>query len=670
MFKIFKRLKKKSITGSGVDAFITNAMNGNLGDRYQRWVYACITTIAKSIAQVDWELAQISKKTVNKIESHELLSLLYKFNPKTTKFNSMFLTMVYFLKDGDVAWILDVPKGRKKPQAIIVVPTSKLEVTKKDELGYPSMYKISVDGKKMTIDAKLVKIFRNPDPADPQKGKSVISAIKDVVDNDTKMVKWNVGLLNRGAVPSGAIEIKGSLDPKDAKLLKKQFQEVYGGYENVGSTMILQNGTSWKPFSIPPKDMEYIEGRKMNRDEILAIFGVPKILLGLEGTYNRSTSETAERMFNKNTLQPLMTMIVEQINIYITPLFGQGLWLDFTQLDIQDREQQLAEHTAGWNKWLTTNEIREALDKAPVKGGDDIYLPINLIPVIGGEQKSIKLKAERRIYSLKKENYIKRKIKNRDFEIEKKNESLGDSIFKALTKKNKNLVLKIGKKKSFQEQNENLRLEIERLFIKKLEGLFEKQKETVLENLDISEKGLDANPFNKDDEIKSMVSIIEPTYYEAMTKGAKLASKIASVEYIDITTLPETVKWVKKISKKYATDITELTYEKTIDVIQEGILDGIGTEKLAKNITELYDQMADTRSRVIARTESARSLTAGQSREWGEAGIDKFEWLTAGDSNVSAICQENSMKEWSLKETNMGTVEYSHPNCRCMFLPK
>ena len=159
MFKIFKRLKKKSITGSGVDAFITNAMNGNLGDRYQRWVYACITTIAKSIAQVDWELAQISKKTVNKIESHELLSLLYKFNPKTTKFNSMFLTMVYFLKDGDVAWILDVPKGRKKPQAIIVVPTSKLEVTKKDELGYPSMYKISVDGKKMTIDAKLVKIF-------------------------------------------------------------------------------------------------------------------------------------------------------------------------------------------------------------------------------------------------------------------------------------------------------------------------------------------------------------------------------------------------------------------------------------------------------------------------------------------------------------------------------
>ena len=167
-----------------------------------------------------------------------------------------------------------------------------------------------------------------------------------------------------------------------------------------------------------------------------------------------------------------------------------------------------------------------------------------------------------------------------------------------------------------------------------------------------------------------MVSIIEPTYYEAMTKGAKLASKIASVEYIDITTLPETVKWVKKISKKYATDITELTYEKTIDVIQEGILDGIGTEKLAKNITELYDQMADTRSRVIARTESARSLTAGQSREWGEAGIDKFEWLTAGDSNVSAICQENSMKEWSLKETNMGTVEYSHPNCRCMFLPK
>ena len=136
--KYFSNLfSKKSITGTGINAILSHVNNVEGGDKYKRWVYACITAIAKGIAQVDWELAQVSKNAVNKIESHELLSLLYKFNPKHTKYNSLYLTIVYFLKDGEVAWILEKPEGRVKPTAIYVVPTSTLQVTKKDENGEP-----------------------------------------------------------------------------------------------------------------------------------------------------------------------------------------------------------------------------------------------------------------------------------------------------------------------------------------------------------------------------------------------------------------------------------------------------------------------------------------------------------------------------------------------------
>ena len=679
---------KKSLTGSGVKAIFANAgMTADESDRFKRWVYACITKTAQGIAQTDWQLAQVTKKDVTKIEDHELLSLLYKFNPKTTKYNSLYLTILYFLKDGEVAWILEKPNGRVKPTALYVAPTSTLQVTKKDEEGNPTSYRFTVGNKVQEIPADIVKIFINPNPNDPSRGMSVISAMADVVDNDTRMVKFNKALLGKSAVPSGSIELKGSLDAGQTKLLKDQFDSLYSGYNNAGATIVLPNGAKFNPFGIPPKDMEYIEGRKMNREEILAIFGVPPIILGLGGDYNRATSETAERMFAKYTLQPLMTMIVEQINISLTPIYGTNLLVTFSDLDIVDSEQKLNEQTAGYNKWLTTNEIREENGLVPVQGGDMIYVPLNLVPSIGGEVTKSQTKMLRVVkngnsdFGVKKSNDIRLKVQARDYILNSRNADMSDRIFKKLVNRKKPFSMKIikekpqlkidsKKKREIWKVAEKTRKQIEKLFVKKLQGLFETQKQLVLDNLDLQKKGLDADPFVLEKEINSTIAIIEPSYYEALTLGAKLASEISDVDYVDITNIPSVREWAKTLSNKYATEITELTYKKTVDTVQNAVTEGLGTDELAKNITELFDGMSETRSLTIARTESARALTAGQANEWEQVGVEKFEWLTSGDGNVSEICLYNETQDWSVKEAKEGTVGYSHPNCRCVFLPK
>jgi len=686
--KYFANLfSKKSLTGSGLGSLIANSEIGDESDRFKRWVYACITTIAKGIAQTDFILAQNTKTGVKRIENHELLNLLYNFNPKSTKYNSLYLTILYFLKDGEVAWILEMPDGRKKPTAIYVVPTSTLTVAKRDDNNTPTDYRFTVGNKVQNLPANLVKILINPDPNNPQRGMSIISAMQDVVDNDTRMVKWNKSLLGNSAMPSGTIEVTGSLDAGQVKILREQFDSLYSGYSNVGRTAILPNGSKFSPFSIPPKDMEFVEGRKMNRDEILAIFGVPKILLGLENGYNRATAETAERMFAKYTLQPLMTMIIEQLNVYLTPIYDNNLWLDFEDLDTVDREQQLNEQNLGFNRWLTTNEIREQNGLSPVRGGDMIYLPFNLVPSVGGDvpaskaMKILKVELEKKSdFGLKRERKIRGKILARNYILLKNGDDISDRIISKIMNTNKPFKLKIikktpikkisGKKKiEIWEQAENIRSEIEKMFVKKLKQLFENQKNKVLENLDLQKKSLNSEPFDLKDEIQSTINIIEPQYYEALTYGARFASQITGEDYIDITSLPAVREWAIKLSEKYATEITNLTYQTTIDVVQEAVKEGLSTDNLAKNISELFDGMSENRSQVIARTESARALTAGQAHEWKEAGVKKFEWLTSGDSSVSAICQYNSTLEWSAKDAEQGTVEHSHPNCRCVFLP-
>ena len=669
-----KNLFVKTVSGTGLKS-ILGKYNISVGNRYRRWVYACITVIAKGIAQVDWELAQVTSKGVNKIESHELLSLLYKFNPKTTKFNSLYLTIVYFLKDGEVAWILERLDGRVKPTGIFVVPTSTLRVTKKNDDGTPAYYKFTVGGQSQSIPADLVKIFINPDPDNPTKGLSSITAMQDVVDNDTKMVRWNKSLLDNSAVPSGNIEVSGTLNPQQAKMLRDQFESLNSGFDKVGKINVLTNNAKFVPSGVAPKDMEFVEGRKMNRDEIMAIFGVPKIILGLEGGVNRATAETAERMFAKYTLQPLMTMIVEQINISVTPLFGQGLWVGFEPLSTEDKELKLNQQTAGWNKWLTTNEIREENGLVPVRGGDNIYVPLNLVPSIGGEIETKTLQATKsNDFTIKEEKNIRKRVANRDIILRKVIDSMSKNIVNKIMRPDKKYRLKIRKSMSDEKKNEiwekaiAVKRIVERSFVLKLEKMFEEQKQLVLDKLDEEKKAIADTALNLQEQIDATISIIEPEYYLALREGGKIASEISGIEFVDPTSLPAVQDWARTLSEKYAKDITEVTVERTLTTIGNGVKEGLGSTELAKSITDLFDGMSDTRSLAIARTESARALTAGQAYEWENAGLTKLEWKAEG-SDPCPICTGLDGQAFKIKNTLNGTIEHSHPNCECIFLP-
>jgi hypothetical protein len=62
----------------------------------------------------------------------------------------------------------------------------------------------------------------------------------------------------------------------------------FGGAENWHKPIVLEEGvTDIKTFSYPPKDTEWLEQRKLAREEIAAIFGVPDEMMG----YGRNTYE-------------------------------------------------------------------------------------------------------------------------------------------------------------------------------------------------------------------------------------------------------------------------------------------------------------------------------------------------------------------------------------------
>ena len=66
---------------------------------------------------------------------------------------------------------------------------------------------------------------------------------------------------------------------------------------------------------------------------ILAGFRVGKTILGTaESDTNRATAETADYVFAKRTIKPLMQMIVSYLNEFLVPRYGDDVYLGFLAL--------------------------------------------------------------------------------------------------------------------------------------------------------------------------------------------------------------------------------------------------------------------------------------------------------------------------------------------------
>src|SRR5262245_23016823 len=91
---------------------------------------------------------------------------------------------------------------------------------------------------------------------------------------------WNKALLDNAARPSGALVVSGSsLSEFQFARLKRELDESYQGHRNAGRPMLLEGGVDWRPLSLSPKDMDFVEAKAAAAREIALAFGVPPLLL-------------------------------------------------------------------------------------------------------------------------------------------------------------------------------------------------------------------------------------------------------------------------------------------------------------------------------------------------------------------------------------------------------
>jgi HK97 family phage portal protein len=156
--------------------------------------------------------------------------------------------------------------------------------------------------------------------------------------------------------------------------LKRELADQYAGTRNAGRPLLLEGGLDWKPMSLSPKDMDFMEAKHTAAREIALAFGVPPMLLGIPGDNTYSNYREANRAFWRQTVLPLAARLGASLTKWLAPAFGEGLTLAIDT----DRIDALADDRgAAWERitkapFLTLNEKRAAVGYSPIEGGDQL----------------------------------------------------------------------------------------------------------------------------------------------------------------------------------------------------------------------------------------------------------------------------------------------------------
>jgi len=123
-------------------------------------------------------------------------------------------------------------------------------------------------------------------PVNGHYGMSPIDAAAASIDLHNAASAWNKALLDNAARPSGALIYAANscvMRGEQFARLKSELELSFQGARNAGRPLLLEGGLDWKPLSLSPKDMDFVEAKHAAAREIASALGVPPMLLGIPG---------------------------------------------------------------------------------------------------------------------------------------------------------------------------------------------------------------------------------------------------------------------------------------------------------------------------------------------------------------------------------------------------
>ncbi len=335
------------------------------------WVYFAVNHIAEAAALVPLHVVRQQGEQHIQIERHPLAALLDAPNPYLSRFELFEQTVGMLELTGDAYWFLagdstGVPAEiwPLRPDRVSIVP---------DPEHYVKGYIYEIDGRRIPLLPNEVIHFKRWHPDNDYYGLSALEAAQLAVRSDRAMAEWNRSTFSKdNGIPAGVVNLKNAVSDADYERVKREWRQSYGGTQR--HTAFLRGADiSWQNIGLNHNELDFLEGRKAHRDEILNIFGIPVGLVSENATEANAT--VAERQFIERTLWPKLVRIAQKVTQELLPFWPGSHIAEFDDIRPTDVQARLEEIKTA-SSVLSINEIRQRYyNLPPVEWG---ALPVNM----------------------------------------------------------------------------------------------------------------------------------------------------------------------------------------------------------------------------------------------------------------------------------------------------
>jgi HK97 family phage portal protein len=239
------------------------------------------------------------------------------------------------------------------------------------------------DGSISVLPAVNVWHIRGPSN-DGIVGASVVAMARESLGAAMATDRFAARFWANGARPSGAIKVKGRLSDNARVNLRESIERLYGGSENAGRPILLEEESDWSPFSVPPEDAQFLETRSFQVDEICRWFRVPphKIFKLDHATYSNIEHQSIE--YVTDGLGAWMTRIEQESHLKLllrseqSSLYLEHLVDALLRGDLKTRYEAYGLGRQ-WG-YLSANDVRrrENMNRLPGDDGDQYLEPSNM----------------------------------------------------------------------------------------------------------------------------------------------------------------------------------------------------------------------------------------------------------------------------------------------------
>ena len=348
--------------------------------------YAAVNTavriLSETFAMLPFKLKAIdpnNPEITKDATDHPLYNVLRRMpNSFQTAYEFWRLAITLVLLRGNF-YALITRNGNDQAAELIPMSPDRIRVSQNDDYSLTYTYTPKRGGE-ITLEQGEVLHLRAPGN-DGIEGKSVIQRARESIGIGIQAERYAASSFKNGVRKAVVLKHPEVLNDEVADRLGRSFDKAYSGVSNAHKTIVLEEGVELDTISMTHEDAQFLEQRKYQRSEILAIFGIPPHMAGdTEKTTSWGTGIEQQTIgFVTFTMVPWATLAEQAVyRDCLTPKERKKYYpsMNVDAIIRGDILSRYKAHEIGLkNKFLTKNEVRGLEGRNPVPGGDTFEDP-------------------------------------------------------------------------------------------------------------------------------------------------------------------------------------------------------------------------------------------------------------------------------------------------------